>query len=194
MKPVVFCLLVLPLLLSCADNPQSKTVNKQDSAVVKQSFFPVTAYIKGQLYEIKQMGITPLEYTVVNGHTDSVWLKHNEIDEAIKEFLTPEIDSVNLTTLFTEKNFLDQTIGAVTFTYDASAPLPDTITLKHWDVYLDPETGKVKRIYMVKDISKSKTLQLIWQSGKYCKVTTIIIDQNGNSSVEKEEKITWDFN
>jgi len=46
---------------------------------------------------------------------------------------------------------------------------------------------------MIKEISKSKTLQLTWQSGKYFKITSILTDENGNSSVEKEEKITWDF-
>ena len=65
--------------------------------------------------------------------------------------------------------------------------------LKHWDVHIDAETDKVKRIYMVKEISPSKTLQLTWQGGKYCKIVSIITDKNGNSSVEREEKIIWDL-
>lgn len=195
MKFFLFYTAVLPILVSCTNNPRTAgTVSKQDSVVVKQSFFPVTSYIRGQLYEMKKMGINPLKYTITGNHTDSVWLKIEDIDEAVKEFLTPEIDSANLVDLFTEKNFLDQTIGAFTFTYDPIAKLPDTLKLRRWDVHIDPGTEKVKRVYLVKEISKSKTLQLIWQSNKYCKITTIITDQNGNSSVEKEEKITWDLN
>lgn len=195
MKLFLFYITVLPALFSCTNNPDpADTVSSQDSVVVKQNFFPVTSYIRGQVFEMKKTGINPLKYTITGNHTDSVWLKIEDINEAVKEFLTPEIDSANLVDLFTEKNFLDQTIGAFTFTYEPINKLPDTMKLKRWDVHIDPETQKVKRIYLVKEVDKSKTLQLIWQSNKYCKITTIITDKNGNSSVEKEEKITWDLN
>ena len=180
-------------LLSCNNQSNSKEIKTEKEPVKKQSFFPVTSFLKGELYDIKKTGINPLKYTIVNGHTDSVWLKLEDIDEAIQEFLHPDIDSVNLVSLFTEKSFFDQSIGAFTFTYDPTGPLPDTMTLKHWDVYIDPPTGKVKRIYMAKDISKTKTLQLTWLSKRWCKIVTIVTDQNGTSSIEKEEKITWDF-
>ncbi|MEP7255637.1 MAG: hypothetical protein ABI666_07655 [Ferruginibacter sp.] len=181
------------ILFSCTNSPDLKTIKKEKEVPEKQSFFPVTSYIKGELYNFKKDGVNPLKYTTIKNHTDSVWLKIEEIDEAVQEFLHPEIDSVNLISLFTEKSFLDQSIGTFTFTYDASGPLPDTMTLKHWDVYIDPASGKVKRVYMIKEISKNKMLQLTWLSRKWCKVTTIVTDQNGASSVEKEEKVTWDF-
>lgn len=193
MKIIFLYFSVLVILTSCANNSDPATTIKQDSSVKKQSFFPVTNYIKGQLYEIKKRGINPIKYTTVNEHTDSSWVKIEDIDETVKEFLTPQIDSTNLTSLFTEKNFLDQTIAAYTFTYDPSGPLPDSLQLKHWDVYIDPESGKIKRIYMVKEIDKSKTLQLTWQGDRYCKLVSILTDEKGNSKVEKEEKITWDF-
>ncbi|HMI78639.1 MAG TPA: hypothetical protein VK484_07585, partial [Ferruginibacter sp.] len=175
------------------DSPE-KTANEQkETPVEKPSFFPVTAYIKGQLYEIKNKGANPLKYTIINNHTDSVWIKVQDIEDAVKEFLHPEIDSVNLVSLFTEKKFLDQSIDAYTFTYEPTAQLPDSMVLKRWDVHIDPATGKVRRIYMVKNISDTKMLQLTWQSNKWCKISTIITDQKGESTIEKEEKITWDF-
>ncbi len=193
MKTFHTLIIGIAVLASC-NNPSDSAATKNEKEVPKrQSFFPVTSYIKGELYDLRKRGINPLKYTTIKNHTDSVWLKIEEIEEAVKEFLQPEIDSVNLVSLFIEKSFLDQSIGTYTFTYDANGPLPDTMTLKHWDVYIDPERGKVKRIYMVKDINKTKMLQLTWQSGKWCKITTITTDQNGVSSVEKEEKITWDF-
>lgn len=186
-------ILTLFVLASCSDSSGPKTKKEEKEPAEKQSFFPVTSYIRGQMYEIKLAGVNPLKYITINNHTDSVWMKIEGLEEAVKEFLTPEIDSTNLITLFAEKNFLDQTIAAYTFTYDPISQLPDTMKLKHWDVYIDPETSKVKRIYMVKDISKSRSLQLTWQGGKYCKIVTILTDDNGKSSVEREEKITWDF-
>ena len=88
---------------------------------------------------------------------------------------------------------MDQTIDALTFTYDPIGPLPDSMKLQHWDVYVEPATGKVKRIYMVKNLSESKTIQLTWQSDKWCKTTYITNKGDGSSFVEKVEKISWDY-
>lgn len=193
MRQLIPFILSVFFLVSCSDSSTPEVKKVETGPVKKQSFFPVTSYIRGQIFEIKRNGVTPLKYTTVKNHTDSVWLKFDQLEEAVKEFLTPEIDSANLTNLFTEKNFLDQTIAAFTFTYDPTGLLPDSMKLKRWDVYIDPENNKVKRIYMVKEISKSMSLQLTWQNDKYCKIVSIITDTSGNSAVDKEEKITWDF-
>lgn len=194
MRIVVLYSFLLFIVCSCSNQKKTNTsLVTQDTAAIKQNFFPVTNYIKGQLFEIKQAGINPLKYITINGITDSVWIKVEDIDRLSSEFLYPEIDSSNLTMFFSEKNFLDQTINAFTFTYDPIGLLPDSIKLRHWDVYIDAESGKVKRIYLVKEISKSEILQLTWQSNKYFKITSIITDDSGNSSIKKEEKVTWDF-
>ena len=180
-------------LYSCTDEGKSGKQPSIEDTAQNQRFFPVTDYLKGEIYNIKKRGVNPLKYTTVNGHTDSVWLKIEELDSVMSEFLQPEIDSVNLTALFSEKSFLDRSLDAVTFTYDAAAVLPDTMKLKHWDVYIDPKSNKVKRIYIVKQVDKTKTLQLTWVNGQWCKTTTITTDANDVMKVEKEEKIVWDF-
>ncbi|HNU88820.1 MAG TPA: hypothetical protein PKJ94_11035 [Ferruginibacter sp.] len=193
MRYLLSCILAAFLLGSCSDSSSPEIKKEEKESAKRQSFFPVTSYIRGQIYEIRTTGVNPLRYITSNNHTDSSWLKIEELEEAVKEFLAPVIDSTNLVSLFTEKNFLDQTIAAYTFTYEPTGPLPDTMKLKRWDVHIDAETDKVRRIYMVKEISPSKTLQLTWQGGKYCKIVSIITDNKGVSSVEREEKITWDF-
>jgi hypothetical protein len=193
MKAPIFLIPLIFTLSACNDTLTSHKGNAEKAAPEKQSFFPVTSFLKGELYEIKNKGINPLKYTTVNNHTDSVWLKLEDLDGAVKEFLHPEIDSANLVSLFTEKSFFDQSINAVTFTYEPSGLLPDSMKLNHWDVYIEPESGKVKRVYIVKEIDKTRILQLTWQSREWCKITTIVTDKNGVSAVEKEEKITWDF-
>jgi hypothetical protein len=193
MKVPLFFIPLIFIFSACNDTLTSHKENAKKAVPEKQSFFPVTSFIKGELYEIKNKGVNPLKYTTSNNHTDSVWLKLEELDGAVKEFLQPEIDSANLVSLFTETSFLDQSINAVTFTYEPSGLLPDSMKLKNWDVYIEPESGKVKRVYIVKEIDKTKILQLTWQSREWCKITTIITDKNGVSSVEKEEKITWYF-
>jgi hypothetical protein len=191
---IYFLLSALVLSLFSCNNPvETGAVATEKKAPEKQMFFPVTSYLKGEIYNIKKNGINPLKYTSVNNQTDSVWLKIEELDAAFQEFLQPEIDSLNLVNLFTEKSFLDQSINAITLTYDPSAQLPDTMKLKHWDVYIDPDANTIKRVYMVKEISKTRSLQLTWVNNQWCKITTLVTDENGISKIEKEEKITWDF-
>ena len=181
------------LLFSCTHSEKKNDMVQEKTLPQKQHFFPVSSYLKGELYTIKNKGINPLKYTTINNHTDSVWLKIEDLDAAVQEFLQPEIDSVNLITLFTEKSFLDQTLNAITITYDPAVPLPDTFKLKHWDVYIDPDLNTVKRIYMVKEMSKTSLLQLTWVNNRWCKITYIVTDEKGVSTIEKEEKLVWDF-
>lgn len=183
--------MVLAACNNTAKEQPAPTVAETDTT--KQHFFPVTTFIKGEIYEIKNDGVNPLKYTTANNRTDSVWLKMEEVETAVSEFLTPEITADNLTTLFTEKSFLDQSINAVTLTYEPKSTLPDSMKLRRWDIYIDPNTQKVKRLYMVKEINSELTLQLTWVSKKWCKITSIATDKNGASTVIKEEKLNWDF-
>jgi hypothetical protein len=194
MRLYLFAVLLI-LLNSCNNNTPEKTIVQHNTDTVEErlSFFPVTAYIKGQIYEIKQKGLAPKKFTTINNHTDSVLIKLDTLEGILAEYLYPEIDSVNLVAFFTETKFLDQSIDAFTFTYDPKPGIPDTIPLLHWDVYIEAETGKVKRVYMVKKIEGNKTQQLTWQSNQWCKTTTIINNSDGTSAVEKEEKISWDY-
>lgn len=186
-------LIVSTLLWSCnnrANDPAGATGPEQDSV---QAFFPVTAYLQGEVFNLKRSGINPIRYITQDNKTDSSWLKLEELDSVVHEFLTPVIDSVNMAGLFSEKSFFDQSINSVTLTYEPIATLPDSITLTHWDVYINPKTQKVKRVYMVKEIDKNKTLQLTWVNDQWFKLTSVVTDSKGNAKVEKEEKYFWDF-
>ena len=181
------------LLIACNNNTSRQNIPQNIAAEEKPSFFPVTSYIKGQIHDIKEKGLTPIKYITINNQTDSAMVKLEGLHELLKEFLQPEIDSANLVPFFTETKFLDQTINAFTFTYDPKIQLPDSVNLKHWDVYIDPETSKVKRVYIIKRSGENKILQLTWQSNEWCKTTTIITTPDGISKIEKEEKISWDY-
>lgn len=187
--------LLLFTMYSCNDNTPAVAVSpaKKDSTTEKVLFFPVTAYLKGQIADIIKNKKPLKKYSISGEHTDSLKASLADFKTLTNEFLQPEIDSANLLSLYSEANFLDQTINAITFTYEAKKPLPDSVTLQHWDVYIEPEIGSVKRIYMVKKITAEKQLQLTWQSDQWCKITTIITGPDGVSTVEKEEKISWEY-
>lgn len=181
------------LLLSCNNSGKAPDATMNMDTAASHNFFPVTEYLRGEIFNIKSAGINPMKYTTANGATDSAWIKIEQLDSVVSAFTHPEIDSANLNGLFTEKSFLDQSLNAITFTYDPAVPLPDSMKLTHWDVYVDPKTNKVKRIYMVKQVDKSTMQQLTWVDGHWCKITTIITDDKGIMQVAKEEKLIWDF-
>jgi hypothetical protein len=174
---------------------QKKVTSEAEKKSEPSNFFPVTEYLKGQIREFDSLPVTPLKITTINGKKDSIWLKRNEISLFVQPFLNPIIDSLKWSKYFGEKSFLDQTINAFTFTYDPIKPLPDAIELRHWDVYIDPATGNVKRIYIVKRLNTTPlhTVQLIWEQGRYCKITTIIEEENVEPQI-KEEQLIWNFN
>jgi hypothetical protein len=193
MRSVLLFLAATLFLFACNNSSNKSTQEDTSSSQEKKSFFPVTAYLKGQIYDITQKHVNPLKYTTIDNKTDSVWIKAEEMNQAFTEFLTPEIDSTNLTPLFSETKFLDRSYGdAFTFTYDPVKELPDTFSLSHWVVYIDAQTSNVKKIYMVKRKGDKET-QLTWKSGNWCSIVTIINNADGTSKVEKEEKIVWNF-
>ena len=187
--------LFMLLLNSCTTNeketPQTANSILTDS-LAKQRFFPVTTYIKGQLYSIKEKGLNPIQYIIEGDKKDSSWLKIEDLPSAINEFITPEIDSTNLIQLFIEKKFVDQSLDAVTLTYEPIKKLPDSLSLSSWTVYIEPETGNVKRIYLVKT-KATKTIQLTWNSDANCKMVYLTSNADGSFVVDKEVKINWDY-
>ncbi|MDB5198128.1 MAG: hypothetical protein JWO92_91 [Chitinophagaceae bacterium] len=192
--PAVFFLMIL--FCSCSEQKSPILQPAIKDSTEDHTFFPVTEYIRGQLNEIDSLPITPLKIINDNGKQDSIWMKKEDIRSFAQPFLHPEIDTVNFKSLFTEKSFLDQTINAFTFSYDPIDKLPDTLELRKWDVYIDPKKNTISRIYMVKEVKNNgtyQTLQLIWKSGQWCKITTIT-EQPGKQPDIKEELMKWDFN
>lgn len=183
------------LLSSCTTNEKKMPLTANSittDSLAKQRFFPVTIYIKGQLYSMKEKGLNPIQYIIEGDKKDSSWLKIEDLSSAINEFITPEIDSTNLIQLFLEKKFVDQSLDAVTLTYEPIKKLPDSLNLSSWTVYIEPETGNVKRIYLVKT-KETKTTQLTWNSNANCKMVYLTSNADGSFVVDKEVKINWDY-
>lgn len=189
MKIIIPVLLISVTICACNNNEIKPTVTEKNMTEAVQRFFPVTEFIRGQLFTLDKKNDKFKKYITVNERTDSAFVQSGNLEKELIEFLHPVIDTTNLSSLFTEKSFMDQSINAVTLTYEAKTTLPDSMKLKRWDVYIDPEGNNIKRIYLVKEYSKNKTLQLTWVSNEWCKITSIVTDDIGISKVEKEEKI-----
>jgi len=158
-----------------------------------ESFFPVTTYLRGEIVNIKNIGITPIKKHIKNNvAVDSSWLKPEDFPREFADFLTPEIDTANLMQYYSQSKFLDQSVNAFTFTYDPKKALPDSMPLLHWDVYVDPKSQNVTRVFIRKKTGKDEEEQLTWQSGKWCRLVTIK-NTGTNVVITKEVKIDWSF-
>jgi hypothetical protein len=183
-------LLALAVIFGACHSEQ-KPVSVEEKVSDTTNIFPVTSFLKGQLNMLDTLPFTPLKIISENGKTDSTWLKRPDIRKNASPFLTPVIDSATMMALFSEKSFLDQTINAYTFSYDPKVQLPDSIKLTHWDVYMNPQTNSIQRIYMVKQ-NADTTTQLTWVINKWYSIRTIIAQPNSKAKI-KEEKMIWDF-
>ena len=200
MKKYVFFIALLYFVPGCNNkSEQSDTVAEVKPAAdtSKVTFFPVTSFLKGQLLVLDSLPVTVLQVKTVGKKSDSSWLKKENIRPILQPFISQEINADNLTGFFKQSKFNDQTVEAITFTYDPIAALPDSIHIRHWDVYIHPETGKVKKVYLLKNAEengKKYTLQLTWETDHWSKIVTILNKPGGNSEVESEIKLVWNFN
>lgn len=194
-KLFLFFLVTLLLSFSACHPGKNAEANLAKNSSDSVHIIPVTSFIKGRLRMLDTMPVTPLQTITENGKIDSIWLKREDIRKNAEPFLSPEIDSATMYSFFTENSFLDQTINAYTFSYDPKVRLPDSINLTHWDVYMNPETNTIERIYMVKEKdenNQSVITQLTWLVNKWYSIRTIT-QAPGKEAQVKEEKMIWGF-
>lgn len=181
------------------DNSTSTAPETDTTATTEiknDSFFPVTEFLKGQIVLLDSLQVTPLHTIKVNHKTDSIWLKKGALVPMLADFLSPEINETNLIHYFKEISFEDQTLNAITMTYDPSTAIPDSISLRHWDIYINPETGNILKVYIVKQSRKSDgiiTQQLTWKTNKWAMITTLFSKPDDSTEILKEDKFIWNF-
>lgn len=197
MKQLLSISWLVVLLFSCQPKQsETKTASTATAPAdsLPPSFFPVTAFIKGQLFEIKQSGINPLRFTTdASGKTDSSWIKVEALETELYECLHPVIDSTNMVPYFTEKSFMDETLGLFTMTYDRKETTPpDSITWRTWNVYIDPETNEVAKIFLVKALPKS-LLQITWKANQECMLKEIDRNEKATKPLLKDITYRWKY-
>ena len=179
--------------LSCRQKTKTPVFSPQEH---KSEFFPVSEFFLGELNLLDSLPITPLKISTEKGHIDSQWIKKSEVYHEANEFFDPVIDSAHQAANFTEKSFLDQTINLYTLSYDPIKKLPPNIHLKRWDVYIDPKTGKIARVYIVKKAGQKEGAvikHLTWIAGTSFTTVTILESKNQNPIIH-EQKVIWKFN
>lgn len=187
------------LLISCGEDKSTtlpsydELYGEIDTTQELPSFFPVSDFIESKLKEVEAVHPTVKFYKKENGMTDSTIMESKKMSLFLDELRIPSIDSTKMSVFFTEKKFKDETLGWVTLSYDPNSSIPDSIPWKRWDVHIDPETGEVKRIFLIKEVSSTRSAQLTWLPASGCKI--IIIDHTSTEKpmVKSEMSFNWVF-
>jgi hypothetical protein len=189
-------------LFSCSQNKNSgnatTAIDTTATAAKAEntSFIPVTSILQSEISKLDSVQVTILQITTVNNKQDSAWLPAAKVKPRLQVFLSPVIDQLNMAALFKETKFNDESTEAVTFMYDPKTTLPDSMALRRWDVYFDPNRNIIRRVYMVKQVKENNILatqQFTWQTGKWAKIVTISNDKNAANPVINETKWVWDL-
>lgn len=188
---LLFLLYLLPFI-SCVQKSQQLSFKE---TAKKSEFLPVTQFILGELHTIDSLPVTPLKIITKNGHTDSVWIKKEDVKAEALPFMTPIIDSAHQYLYFKESSFLDQTINSYTFSYDPIKIPASSKELKRWDVYVDPKKQTITRIYLLKESREGDNIiteQLTWKSNSFFRITLIKENKNGTNNITQED-VKWNF-
>ncbi len=181
------------LLFACRDNKQQTTETTKTEKQEKTRFFPVADYLRSEIRYVDSLPLGIVKYSIVNGHTDSVYIKSAEFDQLAKEFLPASLEEPAFGKAFNETSFLDQTTQSATFTYSRKDKAPG---LQRVDVLASPDPGydKVKSIYLEQSIMNkdtSITKKMYWKAGKSFQIISIV-QPSGQPAISSQLKVVWD--
>jgi hypothetical protein len=191
------------LMYSCKNNSSEKSVAKStadttglpDTATAKkEDFFPVSAYIGGQLKMIDSLQL-PLSIAItVNNNTRYAVATDKQLRQWASLFQQPDINDPALRSQYKETNIADESGPSVTLIYTA---LNDMLPVQKINVFIKPDpvqNDKVTGVYIEKIFSANDTSysqKLYWKTGKNLQVTTEKKVKNTSFPLE-QVKITWD--
>jgi len=182
---ILACIVII--LASCSGNA-GKKFEQQD-----KSFYPIGSFIRSELSLVDSLPIAVFKYTIKDQKTDTQLLDKPAFRKIAEAFLTPDITVDPLKKKYKETVFMDATINSVTFSYvtdDASAEIQKI------DVFINPETDKVKNIYVEKITrggDSSITQKMIWIAGKHFQISTMVTHKD-KAEETLQEKYSWDMN
>lgn len=194
MKALIGIFIASLVFFSCQrnageNNAETNAFENLDTTKENPTFFPVSAYIKGELESMKKSQIKIKRIQNINNKKDSSLLDASKWDSELNSIFSVEIDSIKLSNYFTETKFFDQDLKAITLTYESKSVIPDSIPWNNWNVYIDPETSEVKSIYLVKNSGLQERTQITWVPKKSC--TLVVIHENNSNQVNKTSETVY---
>jgi hypothetical protein len=186
LKSVLLSFFIISLF-ACGTN-EPKKFEQED-----KNFYPISSFIKAELQLVDSLPLAVFKYTTKDEKSDTQLVTKPDFRKIAESFISPDITLEPLKKLYTEAVFMDATINLVTLSYTTE---DNKAEIRKIDVFINPETDKVKNIYVEK-ISRSGDSsiiqKMIWTTGKQFSVSTIrsLKDQPEQTL---QEKYVWDMN
>ena len=168
MKGFIWPLLFF-IVLSCGSKKEDNVFEQAD-----KSFYPVKSYVQTELAALDSLPVAVFKFTTVNGKTDTTIIEKDLLRKLAEELTSPDITIPPLKEKYKETVFMDETVNSVTLSYSSNT---DDDVIRKVDVFVHPETEKVKYIYLEKIESRgdsSIVRKMIWTTGKYMQVTSVV--------------------
>ena len=203
MKYLPAVLFVTLFIISACNNNQTTlvanaatdtTMARDTVTTKKEDFFPVSAYIGGQLKIIDSLQLSLSMATTINNNTRYSVATDKQLRQWADLFQHPDINEPSLKGQYKETNIADESGPSVTLIYTAlNAMLP----VQKVNVFIKPDpiqNDKVTGVYIEKSFTSNDTVysqRLLWKSGKSLQVVTE--KKMKDIALPAEQvKITWD--
>ncbi len=177
------------LLLMAGCKPKKKT-----AAVPADQFFPVPAYIKGELARLDTSLASFYKIETVNGRSDTVPIRNEEARRYAQDFAgVPDIASDELRDDYELTEAFDDILGSYVFMFTTKEDHP----VRREHVVLDTEQnseGKnnIQSIFVELWQTNGDTAtrkNMLWEAGKNFQITTI--SEAGGVQQTKKLQVFW---
>lgn len=167
---------------------------KKKADVPAEQFFPVTAYLKGELTRLDTSLSSFAKIETVDGRSDTTPIRNVDVKRYAKDFLTlPDIGSSELKNDYQVTHEYDDILNAFVFMFTTKEDHP----VRREDVVLDPqqnEQGKndIQSIFVeLWETAGDTTVRknMLWNAGRKFQITTVI--DAGGAEKTKKLQVVW---
>lgn len=182
MLRLLACTALLFVLLGCKGK-------KKKTSVPSEQFFPVSAYLKGEISRLDKSLHSFYKVETDSGRTDTVPIPNTEAKRLAADFYNlPDIGSEDLKDNYEVTHTYDDALNAFVFMFTTKEDLP----VQREDVVLDPEPdakGNYKILSIFAEVWKNNgdtTIRknMLWNAGKSYQITTLT-EAGGTEKTEK---------
>lgn len=184
----VLACLALPILLAgCKEK-------KKRADVPAEQFFPVTAYLKGELARLDTSLSTFYKIEITDGKSDTTPIRNVDVKRYARDFATlPEISDDSLKNDYQVTHEYDDILNAFVFMFTTREDHP----VRREDVVLDPQPnaqGKndIQSIFVElwkADGDTTVRKNMLWNAGKNFQITSV--SEKGGIEKTKKLQVVW---
>lgn len=181
------CTALLFLLIGCKGK-------KKKAPVPSEKFFPVSAYLKGEISRMDRSLASFYKVESMEGKPDTVPISNAEAKRLATDFYNlPDIGSDQLKDNYEVTHTYDDALNAFVFMFTTKEDLP----VQREDVVLDPQPdakGNYRIISIFAEVWKNSgdtTIRknMLWNAGKNFQITTL--SEAGGTEKTKKLQVFW---